>query len=103
MLTDRVTLELDEDVMEVAREQAEESGEPLGKIISRMARHGCFAMRGPISYPDGFKPFFRSKPLERIITTSFVKRLEEEADMEYFQAVFDQDEGEGPVSKEHEP
>ncbi len=98
MLTERITLDLDEDVLEVANEQAEKTGEPIGKSISRKARHGCFALRGPISCPDEFKPFFRSEPLERIITTSFVKRLEEEADMEYFQAVFDQDEVERSVS-----
>lgn len=103
MHTESVTLALDEDVLEVAREQAENTGEPLGKIISRMARHGHFALRGPIRYPDGFKPIFRSEPLERIITTSFVKRLEEEADMEYFQAVIDQGEDEGSVFREHEP
>lgn len=102
MLTERITLDLDEDVLEVANEQAEKTGEPLGKIISRMARHGVFALRGPIVYPDGFKPYFRSEPLERIVTTNFVKRLEEEADMEYFQTVLDQDDGDDSLSKLHE-
>ena len=56
MLAERVTLDLDEDVLEVAREQAEGANEPLGKVISRLARHGVFALRGPVVYRDGFEP-----------------------------------------------
>ncbi len=78
MLTERITLDLDEDVLEVAREQAENTGEPLGKVISRMARHGHFALRGPVTYPDGFEPFWPSKPLERIVTLNFVNRLRDD-------------------------
>ncbi len=78
MLTESVTLALDEDVLEVAREQAKNTGEPLGKIISRMARHGHFALRGPITYPDGFESFWPSRPLERIVTLNFVNRLRDE-------------------------
>lgn len=56
MLAERVTLDLDEDVLEVAREQAEGANEPLGKVISRLARHDVFALHGPVVYRDGFEP-----------------------------------------------
>ena len=81
MHPERVTLDLDDDVLEVAREQAETTGEALGKIISCMARHGHFALKGPVVYPTNL-PTLPPRPLERIVTTSFVKRLEYEADME---------------------
>jgi hypothetical protein len=90
MPTEQVTLDLDEDVLEVAREQTGKSGEPLGKIVSRMARHGHFALKGPVVYPTDF-PTLPPRPLERIVTTSFVKRLEYETDIERYLSVFDQD------------
>jgi len=81
MFTERISLELDEDVLEVAREQVESAGEPLGKIISRMARHGFFALRGPVSYPDGFKAL-PSRPLERIVTLQHVQAVQAQLDEE---------------------
>lgn len=81
-LTERIVLDLDEDILDVAREQAERTGEPLGKVISRMARHGHFALRGPVSYPEGFESFWPSRPLERIVTLEHVQRLQEQLDYE---------------------
>lgn len=78
MLTESVTLNLDEDELDVAREQSDNTGEPLGKVISRMARHGHFALRDPITFPDGFEPFWPSAPLERIVTLNVVNRLRDE-------------------------
>jgi hypothetical protein len=94
----RITLNLDEDVLEGAREQAEKTGEPLGKIISRVARHGHFALKGPVVFPT-----LPPRPLERIVTTSFIKRLEYEADMEDAFGYPGQDEADLSSKSEHEP
>ena len=74
-MTDTITI--DEDILEVAREQAEETGQTVGEVISKMARSGFFAGHPPVRYPEGFQPFPRRSD-DRIITLEFVNRLRDE-------------------------
>lgn len=53
----RITLTIDDDVLELARAEAKSSGESVGGVISRLARRGHETELTPLPYPAGFRPF----------------------------------------------
>ena len=71
----RTTLQIDDDVLESARELAEREGRPLGAVISELARS---ALRpAGVTVVDGM-PIFDVPPDARPITPSDVERALEE-------------------------
>lgn len=73
----RTTLQLDDDVYEVARSIAAAERRSLGEIVSRLARLGL-APRANVRERNGF-PVFEVPPAEHPITPDMVKRaLEDE-------------------------
>lgn len=75
--TEHISIDLDEDILELAQDEAEREGTSVGKVISRLARRGFFAERPLVTYPEGFEPF-PNRPGDRIITLEFVNRLRDE-------------------------
>ncbi len=75
--TERITIYIDEDILEVARDEAEREGSSIGLVVSRLARSGFFAERPPVTYPEDLEPFHH-RPGERIVTLNFVNRLRDE-------------------------
>ena len=51
----RITVTLDDDVLEAAHRRSQASGKPLGQVISEMARH---ALRAPIARRSSRFPAF---------------------------------------------
>lgn len=74
----RTTLTLDDDVLATAKALARQRGEPLGKVISNLARRGLA--------PDLSKrerngiQLFPIRENAGLVTPEIVKRLEEETD-----------------------
>ena len=73
----RTTLQIDDDVYEVARSLAAAERRSLGEIVSRLARQGL-APRANVRERNGF-PVFEVPPAEHPITPDMVKSaLEDE-------------------------
>lgn len=73
----RTTLQLDDDVYEVARSLAAAERRSLGEVISRLARQGL-APRASLRERNGF-PVFEVPPREPPITPEMVKRALEDS------------------------
>ncbi len=67
----RTTLNIDDDVLAVARALAERNGTSLGSAISELARRG-FTDMDNLEFDDCI-PFFRVAPNARTITNEDVK------------------------------
>lgn len=74
----RTTLNIDNDVLHAARELARRAGEPIGQIISSLARAGMRSAE-PDAVPRseavcGFRPFPKAG---RIVSNALINRLRE--------------------------
>ena len=73
----RTTLDIEEDVLQAAKELAEYEGTTAGKIISRLARKGLIGDDKPrqMKYRNGV-PILPSRG--RIITNELINRIRDE-------------------------
>lgn len=71
----RTTLNIDDDLLAVARALAEEEGRSLGEVVSRLLRRALEP--APVDYEDGF-PVFRVPPGTAPITSEMVRRALDE-------------------------
>ena len=72
----RTTVDLDEDILKVAKHLAQERAQSLGRVLSDLARQGL----QPVSRPRvraGVIPTLPRKPGARPVTMQEVKDLEE--------------------------
>jgi hypothetical protein len=67
----RTTLSIDEDVLQAARALAAAQRQPLGRVISDLARRGLAPRADRISSEDGF-PVFRVDANAPVITPDMV-------------------------------
>lgn len=67
----RTTLSIDEDVLQAARSLAAAQHEPLGRVISDLARRGLAPRTDQVDSEDGF-PVFRVNPGAPVITSDMV-------------------------------
>jgi hypothetical protein len=73
----RTTLAIDDDVLAVAKEIAEQRGASLGDVISELSRAGIEARRAPINRTRRI-PTFTPRPGSRPVTTDDVRRALDE-------------------------
>jgi hypothetical protein len=73
----RTTLDLEEDVLMVAKDIARQRRSSVGKVISELVRE-ALAQDQVIEYEDGF-PIFPVAPNGRPVTMELVNRLRDEA------------------------
>ena len=73
----RTTLDLDEDVLLVAKEIAGRRGVSIGKILSELARQALSRQDGETTR-NGV-PLFPIRPEARIVTLELVNQLHDEA------------------------
>jgi hypothetical protein len=74
----RITLSIDDDVLEVARRLSEAEGKSLGQMISELVRRGL-AQRPQVAAEEGF-PLFSVSSGAKPITLEIVKRALDEED-----------------------
>ena len=67
----RTTLSIDEDVLQAARALAAAERQPLGRVISDLARRGLAPRADRIGSEDGF-PVFKVDPNAPVITPDMV-------------------------------
>jgi hypothetical protein len=72
----RTTLDIDEDVLVVAKQMASERGISTGKVVSELARRSL-TQREPRRYRNGI-PLLPVRPGGEVITMEFVNRLRDE-------------------------
>jgi len=73
----RTTLDIDDDVLEAAKERARREGKTAGQVVSALLRLAFTAPAGPrvMREPDaiyGFRPF---EPGEHIVTNALIDEL----------------------------
>ena len=73
----RTTLDIDDDVLEAARELAQARHETIGKVVSDLARK-AFIERPRFKTRNGI-PLFPVRPDSGIVTAESVKRLMDES------------------------
>ena len=73
----RTTLDIDEDVLEGAKELAAKRGTTLGRVLSELARSGL-APQGRASRMRNGVPVLPTQRLARIVTPEIVNRLGDE-------------------------
>ena len=71
-------MNLDPDVLQVARALASAEHRPLGQVISELARRGMTARAEPFASEDGF-PVFPVSPDAPLITDEMVRLALEES------------------------
>lgn len=71
----RTTLELDDDVVNAARDLAREEGKSIGTVVSDLARRGLMPAR--VDY-DGKRPVIRAPVGAPAITPEMVRRALDE-------------------------
>lgn len=71
------TITIEDDAAAVARNYADSHDVTLGQAVSALIRQAHARNIEGLSYPEGFEPL-PYRPDEPIITTEFVKRLQEE-------------------------
>ncbi len=72
----RTTLDLDEDVLLVAKEIASRRGVSIGKILSELARQALSRQDSETTRND--VPLFPIQPKSRLVTPELVNRLRDE-------------------------
>ena len=83
----RTTLDIDDDVLQAAKELAEHEGKTAGQLLSDLARRGILCRNAhddpssgdPVILKDGI-PVLRSRG--GIVTNEMVKRIQQEIDEE---------------------
>ena len=73
----RTTLDLDEDVLQAAKELAAQRGTTAGKVISELARAGLRPAASGPRMRHGV-PLLPARPDERPVTAAAVNRLRDE-------------------------
>ncbi|MBI1896924.1 MAG: CopG family transcriptional regulator [Acidobacteria bacterium] len=72
----RTTLDIDQDILDVAKDLARQRGVSTGKVISELARKGL-RPETTFDMKDGI-PVFRPKPGATVMTLEMVNRLRDE-------------------------
>lgn len=75
----RTTLDLDEDILRVAKDLAEERSQSVGRVLSELARKGLQPSEPAVDVRDGI-PVLPRKPGARPVTSQMVKDLLESED-----------------------
>lgn len=75
----RTTLDLDEDILRVAKDLAEERAQSVGRVLSELARKGLQPSAPAVDVRDGI-PLLPRKPGARPVTSQMVKDLLESED-----------------------
>lgn len=75
----RTTISLDDDIARVARNLAAEQNKTLGEVISQLARKGLTAGTPYTRAKKGDLPTFHVREDSPPVTSSDVKRIEDEA------------------------
>jgi hypothetical protein len=75
----RTTIDLDEDVLRVAKDLAAERSESLGRVLSDLARRGLQPRQKPLATRNGV-PILPRLPGARPVTSRIVKELLEKED-----------------------
>lgn len=73
----RTTLDIDEDVLQAAKELAEVQRSTAGKVLSELARKALQPPPGPSALRNGV-PLLPPRPGERPVTLEAVNRLRDE-------------------------
>jgi hypothetical protein len=76
----RTTLDIEDDVLQAARERAQREKRSIGEVISELARRALTAMPEPLSVEEpkavyGFRPFARRGG---IVTNELIDKLRED-------------------------
>jgi hypothetical protein len=74
----RTTLDIDDDVLEAARELAANRRTTAGKVLSELARRGLAPARRKASVRNGVPVLARRPPGTRLPTLDLVNRLRDE-------------------------
>lgn len=70
----RTTVDLDEDILRVAKDLARESGQSIGRVLSDLARRGL--KPAPVKYKTrNGVPLLMPQPGDPVITSELVKEL----------------------------
>jgi hypothetical protein len=75
----RTTVDLDEDILRVAKDLARENEQSLGRVLSDLARRGLQPPKGAIGMRNGI-PVFPRLPGAKPVTSEMVKELLESED-----------------------
>jgi hypothetical protein len=76
----RTTLDIDDDVLQAAKERAKRERKTIGEIISELARRALTTAKGPSSAKDP-NPVYGLKPFPRrggIVTNELIDKLRDE-------------------------
>ncbi|MDA2923769.1 CopG family transcriptional regulator [Acidobacteria bacterium AH-259-L09] len=73
----RTTLDIDEDILQAAKELAALRRTSTGKVLSELARTGLRPLSDPPAVRNGV-PLLPARPSEQPVTTELVNRLREE-------------------------
>jgi hypothetical protein len=74
----RTTLDIDDDVLQVAKEIAATQGTTMGKAVSDLARKGLAPTRPKVRIRNGVPLLGPRKPTDRPLTTQLVNELRDE-------------------------
>ncbi len=74
----RTTLTIDDDLLAVAKSLARERSEPVGRVLSELARRGLTATPRVGKRTENGFPVFVVPPCARPITLDDVKKLDDE-------------------------
>ncbi len=74
----RTTLDIDDDVLESAKELAAKRGSTAGRVLSELARIALTPKTSAVSRRNGV-PLLPRKRGERLVTTEVVNRLRDES------------------------
>jgi hypothetical protein len=75
----RTTVDLDEDILRVAKDLARENEQSLGRVLSDLARRGLKPPKRSVSMRNGI-PVFPRLPGAKPVTSAMVKELLESED-----------------------
>jgi hypothetical protein len=75
----RTTVDLDEDILRVAKDLARENEQSLGRVLSDLARRGLKPPKRTLSLRNGV-PVFPRRPGAKPVTSEMVKELLESED-----------------------
>jgi len=70
----RTTVDIEEDVLRIAKSLASERGESLGRVLSELARRGLTPSTEPLEFRNGI-PVLPRKPGAKPVTSEHVKEL----------------------------
>lgn len=74
----RTTVDLDEDVLQAAKDLANARGTTMGRILSELARKALTPVAGHVHLRNGV-PVLEPRPGESVVTDEVVNRLRDES------------------------